>query len=143
MNWHSLCPTCHKLLRSVRAVSNDVRHRLGQLGEQVAVDHLTRRGFRIVERNFRTRWGELDIIAFDAQTLAFCEVKSRRLPRGRGDPFEALHMRKQSQVRKMAGQWLIERSARPHADLIRFDAIGVTFDYDGQLVRIDHLEGAF
>ena len=59
-------------------MSNDVRHRLGQLGEQLATEHLVRRGFQILERNYRTRWGELDIIAYDGETLAFCEVKTRR-----------------------------------------------------------------
>ena len=130
-------------MRSVRRVSSDVRHRLGRLGERLAAEHLARRGFRVVERNYRTRWGELDIVAFDGETLAFCEVKSRRLAAGGGDPFEALRVRKQSQVRKMAGQWLIERKERPYADVIRFDAIGVTFNFAGELVRIDHLEGAF
>lgn len=124
-------------------MSSDVRHRLGQLGERLAAEHLARRGFQIVERNYRTRWGELDIVVFDGQTLAFCEVKSRRLAAVGGDPFEALRVRKQSQVRKMAGQWLIERSDRPYADTIRFDAIGVTFNLEGLLMRIDHLEGAF
>jgi putative endonuclease len=56
-------------------VSDDPRHHLGRLGEQLAAEHLVRRGFRIVERNYRTRWGELDIVAYDGQTLAFCEVK--------------------------------------------------------------------
>ena len=122
---------------------NDVRRHLGQLGEQLAAAHLVRRGFQIVERNFRTRWGELDIVAFDGQTLAFCEVKTRRLSPGSGDALEALRARKRSQVRKMAGQWLIQRTERPRADLIRFDAIGVTLDLAGTLVRIEHLEGAF
>ena len=122
---------------------SDVRRHLGQLGEQLAAAHLVRRGFQIVERNFRTRWGELDIVAFDGQTLAFCEVKTRRLSPGSGDAFEALRARKRSQVRKMAGQWLIQRTERPRADLIRFDAIGVTLDLQGVLVSIEHLEGAF
>ncbi|MEA2198670.1 MAG: putative endonuclease, partial [Solirubrobacteraceae bacterium] len=46
-------------------------------------------------------------------------------------------------LRKMAGDWLINRPNRPHSDLIRFDAIGVTIDATGKLVSIDHLEGAF
>jgi hypothetical protein len=52
-------------------------------------------------------------------------------------------MRKRSQVRKMAGQWLVARSGRPFADRLRFDAIGVTFDSAGTLVRIEHVEDAF
>ena len=124
-------------------MSNDVRHHLGQRGEQLAAEHLARQGFDIVERNYRTRWGELDIVAFDGHTLAFCEVKTRRLAPGSGSPFDALRPVKQARVRKMAGSWLIERTQRPHADVLRFDAIGVTFDLGGKLVGIEHLEGAF
>jgi putative endonuclease len=124
-------------------VSEDRRHALGALGERLAAEHLERRGFRIVERNYRTRWGELDIIAFDGQTLAFCEVKTRRMAAGRGSPFDAIRQRKQLQVRKMAASWLRERRQRPYAAAMRFDAIGVTFDLAGRLVAIEHLEGAF
>jgi putative endonuclease len=124
-------------------MSEDARHHLGAAGEQLAAEHLTRRGFRIVERNYRTRWGELDIVAFDGRTLAFCEVKTRRAGGSAGGPFEAVGTGKQARVRKMAGSWLIERRDRPHADLVRFDAIGVTFDGAGRLVSLEHLEGAF
>lgn len=121
----------------------DPRRRLGQLGEQLAAEHLVRLGFEIVERNYRTRWGELDIVAFDGRTLAFCEVKTRRVSGDRRKAFEALHPPKRNRVRKMAGSWLIERSRRPHADELRFDAIGVTFSPDGRLLGIEHLEGAW
>ena len=116
---------------------------LGRLGEQLAAEHLIRRGFRIIERNYRTRWGELDIVAFDGRTLAFCEVKTRRLQDNSQSLFAALRPRKQAQVRKMAGAWLIERTKHPRADVLRFDAIGVTYDRRGRLVGIEHLEGAF
>ena len=121
----------------------DPRRHLGQLGEQLAAEHLVRRGFEIVERNYRTRWGELDIIAFDGRILAFCEVKTRRSCGDRRRTFDALHQPKRNRVRKMAGAWLIDRTDRPHADELRFDAIGVTFTTDGRLLAIDHLEGAF
>lgn len=125
------------------ASGGDPRHRLGRLGEKLAAEHLVRSGFRIVERNYRTRWGELDIIAFDGTTLAFCEVKTRRLTAGAGSPFDALRQRKRARVRKMAGSWLIERTRRPYAEEVRFDAIGVSFDPAGELVSIEHLENAF
>jgi putative endonuclease len=124
-------------------MSTDARHRLGAAGEQLAAEHLERRGFRIVERNYRTRWGELDIVAFDGRTLAFCEVKTRRSGGSCGGPFDALGPVKQARVRKMAGSWLIERRDRPRADVVRFDAIGVTFDAAGRLLALEHLEGAF
>jgi putative endonuclease len=124
-------------------VSEDRRHLLGALGERLAAEHLERLGFRIVERNYRTRWGELDIVAFDGRVLAFCEVKTRRMTPGSRSPFEAIRPLKRAQVRKMAGSWLIERKQRPYADVMRFDAIGVTFDLSDTLVGIEHLEGAF
>lgn len=121
---------------------------LGRRGEEIAAEHLVRRGFRILARNYRTRWGEIDIIAFDGRTLTFCEVKSRRARTSAGGsaeraPFESLHARKRAQVRRIARRWISERFERPYAPLIRFDAIGVTFDHRGDLARLDHLEGAF
>jgi putative endonuclease len=137
-------PTPGCLLRSFNPVSLDPRHQLGRLGERLAAEHLTRRGFEILERNYRTRWGELDLVAFDGRTLAFCEVKTRRLGRdGIAMPLEAIHGRKRAQVRKMAGSWMRDRRSRPYAPVIRCDAIGVTFDRAGRLVSIEHLEGAF
>jgi len=121
-------------------VLGDARHHLGRTGEALACEHLCRLGLRIVERNYRTRWGELDVIAFDGRTLVFCEVKTRRVG---GVPLDAVHARKQRQVRKMAMQWLHERSDRPHAANLRFDAIAVILGYDGRLVSLEHLEGAF
>jgi putative endonuclease len=123
-------------------MSTDLRHHLGQTGERIAAEHLSRLGYEIVERNYRTRWGELDLIAFDGTTLAFCEVKTRRLSRS-GGPFDGFRASQRQRLRKMAGAWLIDRPNRPHSDLIRFDAIGVTIDATGRLVSIEHLEGAF
>ena len=130
-------------MHSLFAVTGDPRPQLGRLGEQLAAEHLIRRGFQIVERNYRTRWGELDIVAYDGRTLAFCEVKTRRLSAPGRSPLESVHTLKRSKVRKMAGRWLIERTERPRADTLRFDAIGVTLDRSGRLVSLEHLEGAF
>jgi len=124
-------------------VRTDRRKSLGRLGEQLAAEHLMCRGFQIVERNFRTRWGELDIIARDGLTLVFCEVKTCRSG-GRGvTPFDSLHPRKRAQVRRIARSWLSLRKPRPVASALRFDAIGITIDPAGQLVALEHLEGAF
>jgi len=125
-------------------VDSDPRRHLGQLGETLACEHLARRGFEILERNYRTRWGELDIVAFDGQALVFCEVKTRRAPGGSGGgPLEAVHGRKRVRLRKMAGRWLIDRRRRPYAAELRFDAIGVTFDAAGRLLELEHVERAF
>ena len=119
----------------------DLRQDLGRCGERFAAEHLERRGFDLIERNYRTRWGELDLIGFDGETLAFVEVKTRRA--GSGFPFDALHGGKQRRVRRMAASWLTERTDRPHAPELRFDAIGVTIDARGELVELEHLEAAF
>ncbi len=124
-------------------MSSNARRRLGILGEQLAAEHLRRRGYDLVDRNYRTRWGELDIVAFDGHTLAFCEVKTRRLRGGDRTPMESIHPRKRLQVRRMAMRWLAERRDRPYAPALRFDAIGVTLDLEGRLVSLEHLEGAF
>ena len=121
-------------------MSTDPRHRLGQLGERLAADHLERLGYEIVARNHRTRHGEIDLVAADARTLVIAEVKTRR---GSGSPWEALDERKRRQVRQMGRAYLTEVEGRPRRDDVRFDAIGITFDVAGRLVALDHLEGAF
>jgi putative endonuclease len=123
-------------------VSDDRRKRLGDAGEEAAVSHLRRLGFQILERNYRTRWGELDVVAFDGTTIAFVEVKTRLATGGR-TPFESLHARKRERVRRMAASWLSDRPERPYARALRFDAIGVTFDRGARLVSLEHLEAAF
>ena len=124
-------------------MDTDPGHDLGRVGEELATAHLLRLGYEIVERNYRTRWGELDIVARVGATLAFCEVKTRRAGGRAGGPFDAVGPGKQARVRKMAGRWLMDRRDRPYAAVVRFDAIGVTVDSAGRLVALDHLEGAF
>jgi putative endonuclease len=127
----------------------DERRRLGRRGEQLAAEHLERLGFRILERNARSRHGEIDLIAFDGRTLVFAEVKTRRR-RGAvaDDPLAALGGRPRDRLRRLAVAWLSsQRSAGdgslPFADTIRFDAIGVVLDEAGALLRLDHLEAAW
>lgn|ERR1700691_2692474 len=119
------------------------RRQLGDAGEQLAADHLARRGFQILDRNYRTRWGELDIVACDERTIVFCEVKTRIAPRAGRDPLESIHPRKRAQIRRIAGRWLADRSDHPRVSDLRFDAIGVTLTADGRLLRLDHVEAAF
>jgi putative endonuclease len=119
----------------------DPRHALGRLGERLAAEHLERLGYRIVARNHRTRFGEIDLVAADDETLVFCEVKTRRA--GSGAPWEALDDRKRKQVRTMGAAWLAETHERPRTAELRFDAVGVIVDARGALVELVHLEGAF
>jgi putative endonuclease len=121
----------------------DPRQTLGRRGEALAAEHLERRGCTILTRNYRTRWGELDIVALDGQTLVFCEVKTRQSRGGRPRPLEAIRGEKQLRVRRMAATWLAQTRSRPYAPEIRFDAIGVLLDGSGALAALEHLEAAF
>jgi putative endonuclease len=122
-------------------MSTDLRHRLGRVGEQLAAEHLVRRGYAILARNHRTRWGEIDIVACDARRILFCEVKTRRV--GPFGPFDGLREPQTRRLRKMASAWLQEPHARPYVPEVRFDAIGITIDARGRLVSLEHLENAF
>ncbi len=128
----------------------DPRRALGQTGERLAATHLERLGFAVIARNVRTRAGELDVIAFDGSTLVFVEVKTRRVRSGAGPirpeqhPLPWLRPRQRARLRRQAVAWLANaRSARPRADTIRFDAIGVILDGHDRLVRLEHLEAAW
>lgn len=122
-------------------MSTDPRRHLGRLGERLAAEHFGRLGFTVLERNYRCRAGELDLVLWTPGILVFCEVKTRRL--GRREPFESLHETKRRQVRRIAAQWLVERRERPTARDLRFDAVGVTIDATGRLAALEHLEAAF
>jgi putative endonuclease len=126
------------------------RRALGCHGEQLAEAHLIRLGFSTLERNVRTRAGEIDLIAFDGQTLVFAEVKTLRARAltMRADPdrqpLQWLRHRQRSRLRRLAVAWLSDETrVRPSARTIRFDAIGVTVDAADRLVRLEHIEGAW
>ncbi len=120
----------------------DPRQHLGRLGERLALQHLERLGYRLVARNHRTRFGELDLVVCDRRVLVFAEVKTRRGTQPERS-WESLHGAKRAQVRRIAAAFLCEVPDRPRTEDIRFDAIGVTIDPRGRLVALEHLEAAF
>jgi len=122
-------------------VTTDHRHVLGRAGEELAAQHFERLGFEVLARRHRTRFGELDLVARDGGLLVFAEVKTRRA--GSGRPFDALDEPKRRQVRRMGAAWLTEEPGRPFYEALRFDAVGVVVDAAGDLVSLEHLEGAF
>jgi putative endonuclease len=133
-------------LRGAEAGRGDPRRRLGGLGERLAREHLEARGFEILDANFRTRLGELDVVARNDRFLVFCEVKTRIRKGERGvlGPFAAIGSRKRRRVRMMAREWLgARRITGPRPPEIRFDAIGVELAPSGRLVELEHLEDAF
>jgi putative endonuclease len=128
----------------------DPRHALGRRGEELAAAHLERLGFAPLERKARTRYGEIDLIAFDGYTLVFVEIKTRRVsararpPRPDQQPLLWLRPRQRLRIRKLATAWLADqKQIRPTAHTIRFDAIGVLIDSQNRLLRLDHVEGAW
>ncbi len=128
----------------------DPRRTLGRRGEELAAAHLERLGFSLLGRNERTRYGEIDLIAFDTRTLVFAEVKTRRVSarakrvRPDQEPLTWLRPRQRIRLRRLAVAWLHdEKHIRPTAHTIRFDALGVILDTNDRLVRLDHIEGAW
>src|SRR5689334_10178146 len=98
---------------------------VGATGEDRAVAHLARQGMRIVERNYRCKVGELDIVARDNDVLVFVEVRSRRSAEF-GSALDAISWRKRHKVTRVAMAYLAAR--RPRFDEARFDVIAITGD---------------
>lgn len=115
------------------------RVQLGAMGEALAVDHLTRMGLRIVHRNWRCRYGELDVIACDdaTRTVVFVEVKTRTGD-GYGGLAHAVTERKVRRLRRLAGLWLAGQDGRWAA--VRIDVIGVRIGRR-RAPEITHLQG--
>jgi putative endonuclease len=145
-------------------MSGDQRREMGRRGERAAARYLELNGCRIVERNYRTREGEIDLIVISGTTLVFCEVKTlvARSGTGRGASgtgrgpsgtgrgpaylLEGIGPAKRRQVRRIARSWLAERlGARQGLRFrnIRFDAIGVLLSPSGKPLRLERVEAAF
>jgi putative endonuclease len=112
---------------------------VGDAGEDAVSSWYEARGFQVVDRNWRVREGEIDLIARFRATIVFCEVKTRR-----GDvygaPAEAVTARKQARLRTLATLWL--RAHRLRCDVVRFDVASVRPNGRGAWL-VDVLEGAF
>jgi putative endonuclease len=120
---------------------------LGDEGEEIAARHLESKGFCIVERKFRSKVGEIDLIATCGRLLVFCEVKSRRCL-VYGAPVEAIDKTKIRHIRRVASWYLTQKMRIKvlYDDFdIRFDVIEVVFvsKAEGEDVVIDHIENAF
>jgi putative endonuclease len=121
------------------------RLRLGRAAESLVATRLAAAGWELVERNARTRHGELDLVALDDRSLVFVEVKAGRAGSAFGPerPVLSVDFRKQARIRRLATAWMSERRDLPRYDEIRFDAVGVTYDRNGFVVDYEHIEGAF
>jgi len=117
----------------------EARLTLGNWGEEQAVSYLRQQGMKIVERNFRTPVGEIDIIARDRKNLAFVEVKTRR-GTAYGTPQEAVGLRKQRQIIRTA-QWYLQNQRNEKLQP-RFDVVAILCQSDGT-AQITYLPDAF
>lgn len=110
---------------------------VGDRGEDLACEHLESLGWEVLERNWRCREGELDVVAVDPTgELVFCEVKTRRSTRC-GLPVEAVGHEKAHRLRRLAWAWLAEHGRRQEG--FRVDVIGVLLP-PGRPVEVQHLK---
>jgi len=107
------------------------------LGENIAADYLKEKKYKIIERNFRKGYGEIDIIATKNNILVFVEVKTRTSNQF-GTPFEAITTYKLRTLTKTAQFYKALNPKLPES--LRIDAISVSLDYKGNIKHIEHVE---
>jgi len=112
---------------------------LGAYGEGLAVDYLRSAGLKVVQRNWRCQFGEIDIVALDGHVTAIVEVKTRSSLEY-GLPLEAVDLAKQRRLKQLAWMWLRLRRG-PWVD-VRFDVVSVLIEQGGDPV-IEHYKGVF
>jgi putative endonuclease len=117
---------------------NDSKQLLGKEGERLAEQYLKKKGYKIVERNYRCRGAELDLIVLDRRVIVFVEVKTRT-GHGFGSPFEAVEFRKQQKMIQAAQYFLNEKKL--HQRDARFDVVGIS--WPGGEPVVEHIENAF
>jgi len=111
---------------------------LGESGEEAACALLKKNGYKILVRNYKNKLGEIDIIAYDGDTICFIEVKSRRTDKF-GLPQEAIFAPKQRKISRVALSFLKENNL--FKKKARFDVISVI--YSGEMPRLDLIKNAF
>lgn len=116
----------------------EARQRLGETGEKLACDELLAKGYAIVDRRYRTRHGEIDIVAQDGETIVFVEVKMKSSPEC-GLAVEAVTRWKQRRVVRMAVDYIARHDL--HARPIRFDVVAI--DVVDGIPRITVIAAAF
>ncbi len=109
------------------------------MGEDLAVDFLDGLGWVVLARNWRCRYGELDVIAAEGRDLVVVEVKTRSGSLF-GDVAEAVTPAKYQRMRRLTGMWLSEQDV--HWPVIRFDVVAVQLNW-GALPTVSHLRGVF
>jgi putative endonuclease len=112
---------------------------VGILGEKIARDFLLHNGYRIVETNYRCPEGEMDIIAQQADTLVFVEVRTRK-SRRYGSPEESITPLKKRRLSAVAARYGVEHQGLP--DQWRIDVLAIEMESDGRVSRLELIENA-
>ena len=118
---------------------NQMANSLGDWGEKLAADYLIKRGWKILARNFHSRYGEIDIIACNGEFISFVEVKTRR-KHAMVSPMEAITPQKQHKMIMTSETWLLQY---PSDLQPRFDAFGIEVGPNDTVGKIQYLENAF
>ncbi len=118
---------------------NSAKRDLGRYGESLAIEFLVQKGYRILEKNFRTRYGEIDIIAKEGSILCFVEVKTRHSCFSQTG-WEAVSYAKRKKLTQMARFYLTRKRWEP--GIVRFDCILILIHPDGSR-QIEFIKGAF
>lgn len=121
-------------------MSGFTRRLFGNRGERAAAKYLRRQGLRILARQAETRWGELDLIARDGDTIVFVEVKTRR-SQSANHPSEAVDRQKQTNLTKAALYWLKRKGLLEHS--ARFDVVTLIWPDEKNEPEIEHFVSAF
>ncbi|RKY89283.1 YraN family protein [candidate division KSB1 bacterium] len=129
----------HRVTFCQKFLIGDERKGIGRYGEDIACNYLRKRGYKIIERNFRRSDGEIDIVAEFQGTLVFIEVKTNKKG-GFGEPEFRVTQKKQKQIGKMANIYLQEMNLY-NIDC-RFDVLAIKLEKDG-FVKINHIKDAF
>ncbi len=123
----------------------DRRRATGRRAEDICAGRFRREGWSILERNWRIKAGELDLIARKGPVLAIVEVKGTHtgLFTGPTSPAFAVGPNKQRRLRRLASAWIASNGRRVAFQEVRFDVVGVLFNRDGTVADYDHIENAF
>jgi len=121
------------------------KRQTGDLGEGIAADYLENNGYKIVERNYRKNWGEIDLIAQKENCLIFVEVKTRKKTAGRflagHSPEENVNWRKQQKIIRTAETYLLEKNY-PDKTAWQIDVIAVELDISKRRADLKHIKNA-
>lgn len=117
------------------------KFQLGRQGESLAAQVLKASGYRILKRNVKSKFGEIDLVAYDGKTLCFVEVKSCALDGRFMHPEEAVDRQKQRRLSRLASWYL--KVTRQESVPVRFDVVSILTAADGSAAKTRLIKGAF